>query len=121
VRAGAVPSEKAYVEALTAAGFVFSRQHARMRISLDGGPATPPAPPAGVTIRPVRPGDEAEMRRFLAVIEEAFRDTDHLAVSYPAWRRQVDAEHTKTWGSRPASASTWPTRPARSVSTWRSA
>jgi ribosomal protein S18 acetylase RimI-like enzyme len=97
VRAGAVPSEKAYVEALTDAGFVFSRQHARMRISLDGVPATPPPPPAGVTIRPVRPDDEAEMRRFHAVIEEAFRDTDHLAVGYPAWRRQVDAEPTKTW------------------------
>lgn len=97
VRAGAVPSEKAYAEALTDAGFVFSRQHARMRISLDGVSAVPPAPPAGVTIRPVRSEDEAEMRRFHAVIEEAFRDTDHLAVGYPAWRRQVDAEPAKTW------------------------
>jgi mycothiol synthase len=97
VRAGAVPTEKAYVAALTDAGFVFSRQHARMRMALDGVPATPPEPPAGVTIRPVRPDDEADMRRFHAVIEEAFRDTDHLSVDYPTWRRQVDREPTKTW------------------------
>jgi len=50
-----------------------------------------------VTIRAVRPGDEAEIRGFQAVIEEAFRDTDHLSVDYETWRRQVDAEPTKTW------------------------
>ena len=97
VRAGAVPVEKDYIELLADRGFVFNRQHCRMRRSLEGVSPTPPAPPAGVTIRPVRPGDEAEMRRFHAVIEAAFRDTDHLAVDYDAWRRQVDAEPTKTW------------------------
>jgi mycothiol synthase len=97
VGAGAVPTEKAYVEALTDAGFVFSRQHARMRISLDGVSSTPPEPPAGVTIRPVRPDDEAELRQFHAVIEEAFRDTDHRSVDYGTWRQQIDGESTKTW------------------------
>jgi mycothiol synthase len=97
VRAGAVPAEKDYIAALTDAGFVFIRQHARMRMSLDGVSPTPPQPPAGVTIRALRHDDEAEMRRFHAVIEEAFRDTDHLATGYDAWRRQVDAEPTKTW------------------------
>lgn len=97
VRAGAVPAEKAYIEALADAGFVFNRRHARMRISLDGVSPTPPEPPAGVTIRAVRPGDEAEMRRFHAVIQEAFRDTDHASVDYDTWRREVDAESTKTW------------------------
>jgi ribosomal protein S18 acetylase RimI-like enzyme len=97
VRAGAVPTEKAYIEALADAGFVFCRQHARMRMSLDGVSPTPPAPPAGVTVRALRPDDEAEMRRFHAVIQEAFRDTDHFAVDYDTWMRQVDAEPTQTW------------------------
>jgi mycothiol synthase len=97
VRAGAVPTEKDYIEALTDAGFVFSRQHARMRMPLDGVSPTAPAPPAGVTVRAVRPDDEAEVRRFHAVIQEAFRDTDHFAVDYDTWKRQVDAEPTKTW------------------------
>jgi mycothiol synthase len=68
-----------------------------MRMSLDGVAPTPPEPPAGVTIRELRHDDEAEMRRFHQVIEEAFRDTDHLAVDYDTWQRQVDAEPTKTW------------------------
>jgi ribosomal protein S18 acetylase RimI-like enzyme len=97
VRAGAVPTEKDYVAALVDFGFVFERQYCRMRISLDGIPPTPPAPPAGVTIRELRHDDDAEMRCFHAVIEDAFRDTDHLAVGYDAWRRQVDTEPTKTW------------------------
>jgi ribosomal protein S18 acetylase RimI-like enzyme len=97
VRAGAVPTEKAYVEALTDAGFVFSRQHARMRISLDGVSPIPPAPPAGVTVRAVRPDDEDDLRAFHAVIEEAFRDTDHLSVGYATWRTQIDGESSKTW------------------------
>lgn len=97
VRAGAIPNEKDYIEALADHGFVFNRQHARMRMSLDGVAPTPPEPPAGITIRALRHDDEAEMRAFHAVIEEAFRDTDHLAVSYEAWCRQVDAEPTKTW------------------------
>ncbi|MFI6075338.1 GNAT family N-acetyltransferase [Actinoplanes sp. NPDC051343] len=97
IRAGAVPIEKDYIELLTEAGFVFNRQHSRMRRSLDGVSPTPPAPPVGVTIRELRHDDEAEMRRFHEVIEDAFRDTDHLAVDYDVWRRQVEAEPTKTW------------------------
>jgi mycothiol synthase len=97
VRAGAIPTEKAYIDLLTEAGFAFSRRNSRMRMSLDAVSPTPPAAPDGVTIRELRHDDEAEMRRFHQVIEDAFRDTDHLAVDYAAWRRQVDAEPTKTW------------------------
>jgi mycothiol synthase len=97
VRAGAVPTEKDYVQALADFGFVFNRQHARMRMSLDGVSPVPPAPPAGVTIRELRHDDETDRRGFHAVIEEAFRDTDHPAVDYDVWRREVDAEPTKTW------------------------
>jgi mycothiol synthase len=89
VRAGAVPTETAYIAELTAAGFGFLKQHARMQIALDGVPAEPPAPPAGVTIRPVRPGDEADMRAFHAVIEQAFLDSDHRAAPYDGWREQA--------------------------------
>jgi mycothiol synthase len=92
VRAGAIPTEKSYVEALTEAGFVFVKQHARMQMSLADVPPIDPAPPAGVTVRPVHAGDEAEMRRFHAVIEQAFRDSDHHSIGYDDWRRQVDAE-----------------------------
>ena len=97
VRAGAIPTEARYIEALTDAGFTFLKQHARMRMSLAGVPATAPRPPAGVTIRPVRPGDEAEMRRFHEVIETSFRDSDHRSVGYDGWRQQLDAQPTKSW------------------------
>ncbi|MGX6602466.1 GNAT family N-acetyltransferase [Micromonosporaceae bacterium Da 78-11] len=92
VRAGAIPTEKPYVQALLDAGFVFVKQHARMQMSLAAVPHTDPEPPAGVLVRPVRAGDEAEMRRFHAVIEQAFRDSDHHSTGYDDWRRQVDAE-----------------------------
>jgi mycothiol synthase len=97
VRAGAVPTEKAYIEALADAGFVFCRQHARMRMSLDGVSPTPPAPPAGVTVRALRPDDEAEMRRFHEVIETSFRDSDHPSAGYDGWRQQIDGQPTKSW------------------------
>jgi mycothiol synthase len=94
VRAGAIPTETAWIETLTGAGFVFHKQHARMTMSLDGVAATPPATPPGVTVRPVRAGDDAEMRRFHAVIEEAFRDSDHRATDYRTWREVFEAEAT---------------------------
>ncbi len=92
VRAGAIPNETFWIEALTEAGFVFLKQHARMQISLAGVPVASPEPPAGMTIRPVRSDDEGEMRRFHAVTEEAFLDSDHPSAGYEAWRQQVDAE-----------------------------
>ncbi|WP_030441723.1 GNAT family N-acetyltransferase [Actinoplanes subtropicus] len=94
VRAGAIPTERPYIEALTEAGFVFYRQHARMRMPLDDVSPTPPEPPAGAVVRPVRGDDEDDLRAVHAVIEEAFRDTDHLAVDYETWRAQVAKEPT---------------------------
>lgn len=92
VRAGAIPTEKPWIDRLTDAGFTFLKQHARMTLPLDGVPPTPPEPPAGVTIRTVNPDDDAEMRRFHATIEEAFRDSDHRATSYETWREQLAGE-----------------------------
>jgi mycothiol synthase len=84
VRAGAVPTERPWIAALTEAGFAFLKRHARMTLSLKDAPTTAPEPAPGVTVRPVRP-DEAELRRFHATIEEAFRDSDHPATDYETW------------------------------------
>lgn len=97
VRAGAVPTETAYIEALTEAGFTFLKQHARMQMPLAGVSPEVPEPPAGVTVRPLRPDDEADMRAFHGVIEQAFRDTDHLSVDYPTWRAQLANESEIVW------------------------
>jgi mycothiol synthase len=88
VRAGAIPTELAYIDTLTAAGFTFLKQHARMRMSLRDVSPVAAEPPAGVTIRPARLDDDGEMRRFHAVIEEAFLDSDHPSMAYADWRRQ---------------------------------
>ena len=92
VRAGAIPTERAWIATLTEAGFAFLKQHARMTLSLKDVPATAPEPAPGVTVRPVRADDEAEMRRFHATIEEAFLDGDHHATDYPTWRARLAAE-----------------------------
>jgi mycothiol synthase len=91
VRAGAVPTEKPWIDTLTGAGFTFLKQHARMTLPLTGVGPTAPEPPAGVTVRPFRADDEGEMRRFHAIIEEAFADTDHSATGYQAWRDRLAA------------------------------
>jgi ribosomal protein S18 acetylase RimI-like enzyme len=92
VRAGAIPTETAWISALTDAGFTFLKQNARMQMSLEGVSPVAPAPPAGITVRPVRSDDDADMRRFHAVIEEAFQDSDHRATDHATWRARVDAE-----------------------------
>jgi ribosomal protein S18 acetylase RimI-like enzyme len=66
-------------------------------MSLDGVPVSAPEPPPGVTVRPVRADDEAELRRFHAVIEEAFQDSDHRATDYETWRSVVAAETTQAF------------------------
>ncbi|WP_305785043.1 GNAT family N-acetyltransferase [Symbioplanes lichenis] len=115
VRAGAVPTEQAWIATLTDAGFSFVKQHARMTVALDalpaavdgdqvagpaavdGGTVAGPAgfvSPGGVTVRPVLP---SELRRFHATIEEAFRDTDHHATDYETWLARVHAETSVSW------------------------
>jgi mycothiol synthase len=97
VRAGAIPTETAWIDALTDAGFVFIKQHARMRMSLDDVSSVPPPLPAGVTVRPLRAEDESDLRRFHAVIEEAFQDSDHRTTDFETWRARVDAESSVAW------------------------
>jgi ribosomal protein S18 acetylase RimI-like enzyme len=96
-RAAAIPSESGYIAALRAAGFEFVKRYARMRRPL-AGVSTPAPPPAGVTIRPVRPDDEAEMREFHRIFDTAFRDTpDYLPLPYDRWREQLAALPTIAW------------------------
>ena len=97
VRAGAIPTETPWIEVLTDAGFEFLKQHARMTMSLAGITPEPPAPPPGVTIRPLRAGDPAELREFHAVIEDAFRDSDHRATDFPTWLARVEAETSRSF------------------------
>ena len=97
VRAGAIPTEQPWIDTLTAAGFSFLKQHARMTMSLDGVSGIPPEPPTGITLRPVRSDDDAEMRRFHAIIEEAFHDSDHPVTDYPTWRARVAAESSTSF------------------------
>lgn len=97
VRAGAIPTELPWITALTDAGFTFCKQHARMTMTLDAAALVVPEPPPGVVVRPVRHEDEAELRRFHATIEAAFRDSDHPAADYPTWREQVAAESSVAW------------------------
>jgi mycothiol synthase len=97
VRAGAIPTEQPYIELLTEHGFAFHKLHARMRLPLDDVSPVLPEPPAGVTIRTVRPDDEDDMRAFHGVIEQAFLDSDHPSASYEDWRKQVGTPVFDEW------------------------
>ena len=97
VRAGAIPTEQPWISALTDAGFAFLKQHARMTMPLTAAQVTVPEPAPGVTVRPVRPDDEAELRRFHATIAAAFRDTDHPATDYETWWKRRAAESSISW------------------------
>lgn len=97
-RAGALPNEERYIGVLTAAGFTFVKRYARMRRALTPADASPPAPPAGVTIRLLRHDDDADRRRFHHILDTAFRDTpDYQPRSYDRWRELVDGQPTVAW------------------------
>nr|BFE63393.1 hypothetical protein GCM10020063_079190 [Dactylosporangium thailandense] len=92
VRAGVVPGETAYVEALTARGFAFRKRHARMTRALTGE-ERPPDPRFGVRV--VR---DAELPRFHEVLQTAFADTpDFVPTSYADWRAALAALPSVSW------------------------
>ncbi|MFB9235178.1 GNAT family N-acetyltransferase [Plantactinospora siamensis] len=98
VRAGAIPVERFWIDILTAAGFDFVKRNARMRRSLDGVPAEPPAAPAGVLIRGVDPADEGDLKLVHSILETAFRDApDHRPSTYQRWREELAALPSVTW------------------------
>jgi ribosomal protein S18 acetylase RimI-like enzyme len=98
VRAGAIPTEEPYIATLRAAGFAFVKRYARMQRSLEGVPATPPPTPAGISIRPLDPGDDADLRLFHGILDAAFRDTpDYQPRPYERWREWVDGQASVAW------------------------
>ncbi|MGN9911247.1 GNAT family N-acetyltransferase [Phytohabitans sp. LJ34] len=98
VRAGAIPTEKGYIATLRDAGFEFVKRYARMQRSLADVPATPPPTPDGVSIRPVDPGDDGDMRLFHRILDTAFRDTpDYRPRTYEQWREWVDGQPSVAW------------------------
>jgi ribosomal protein S18 acetylase RimI-like enzyme len=98
VRGGAIPTEERWIATLRAAGFRFVKRYARMRRSLVGVSATPPAPPHGVEIRLVDPSAGADLRTFHRIYDTAFRDTpDYQPASYEQWREQIAALPSVAW------------------------
>jgi mycothiol synthase len=98
VRAGALPSEKGYIATLRDAGFEFVKRYARMRRSLAEVSTTPPPTPDGVSIEPVDPSQDADMRVFHRILDTAFRDTpDYRPRAYEQWREWVDAQPSVAW------------------------
>ncbi|GHJ50305.1 hypothetical protein Cs7R123_76470 [Catellatospora sp. TT07R-123] len=92
VRSASIPSEREWIDSLTAAGFGFVKQYARMRIDLPA-PAADPVP--GVVVRPVA---EADLPEFFAVFDAAFRDTpDHQPGTYQRWHERYVDGHRVRW------------------------
>lgn len=97
VRAGVIASETHYIGLLRAAGFDFVKRYARMRGPLSGS-AQPPDLAEGVTIRPVDPTDDQEMRTFHRILNTAFMDTpDHQPFDYDNFRERLEALPAIAW------------------------
>ncbi|MEV1156439.1 GNAT family N-acetyltransferase [Micromonospora chokoriensis] len=89
VRCAVFAPERAWERDLTEAGFTVVKRYVRMSRPLADLPDEP-APPPGVTVRQVRPDDEADLREFHRIYDAAFADTpDHESVSYDRWRARI--------------------------------
>jgi ribosomal protein S18 acetylase RimI-like enzyme len=96
-RAGAIASEKHYIAVLGEAGFRFVKRYARMRRDLTGDESAPEAG-VGVTVRNVRPDDDADMRTFFDILKTAFEDIpDSVSGDYDDYRARVAALSTVSW------------------------
>ncbi|WP_422738274.1 GNAT family N-acetyltransferase [Micromonospora sp. WMMD729] len=88
VRCAVFAPERDWDRDLRAAGFTLAKRYVRMRCPLADLPAEPA--PVGVTVRPVRFDDEAELREFHRIHDIAFGDTpDHEPLSYDRWRARI--------------------------------
>ncbi|WP_229399809.1 GNAT family N-acetyltransferase [Micromonospora okii] len=90
VRCLVCPPEREWLAILTDRGFTHAKRYVRMRRPLADLPAEPPAPPAGVTIREVRAGDEADLRTFHRIYDAAFQSVpDYQPLPYERWRARL--------------------------------
>ncbi|MFG1897451.1 GNAT family N-acetyltransferase [Micromonospora zamorensis] len=89
VRCAVFAPERDWERSLREVGFTLVKRYVRMNGPLTGLPEQP-AGPSGVTVRQVRPDDEADLREFHRITETAFADTaDHEPVSYERWRARI--------------------------------
>ncbi|MFG1952752.1 GNAT family N-acetyltransferase [Micromonospora sp. NPDC048830] len=96
VRCGVYAPETRWAAELAEAGFARVKRYVRMSRSLADLPAEP-APPPGVTVRPLRADDEADLRLFHRIFDTAFRDTpDYEPLGFEAWRDLIPSSG-KVW------------------------
>ncbi|SCG75187.1 Ribosomal protein S18 acetylase RimI [Micromonospora echinaurantiaca] len=89
VRTSVFAPETRWAAELAEAGFRRAKRYVRMRRELADLPAEPPLPP-GVTVRPLRAGDEADLRLFHQIYDTAFRDTlDYEPAGFDRWREAL--------------------------------
>ncbi|RQX49512.1 GNAT family N-acetyltransferase, partial [Micromonospora chalcea] len=95
-RAGVYAPETRWAGELAEAGFTRIKRYIRMSRSLADLPAEP-APPPGVTVRPLRADDENDLRLFHRIYDTAFRDTpDHDPLDFEQWRDLLPS-YGKVW------------------------
>ncbi|MCG5444593.1 GNAT family N-acetyltransferase [Micromonospora sp. NIE79] len=89
VRCAVFAPERDWEHTLRGLGFALVKRYVRMSRQLDDLPDEP-AGPSAVTVRPVRPDDEADLVEFHRIYEAAFGDTpDHEPLSYERWRARI--------------------------------
>lgn len=95
-RTAAFAPETRWAEELVEAGFTRLKRYIRMARPLVDLPAEPPPPP-GVTVRPLRPDDESDLRGFHRIFDTAFRDTpDYEPLGFDQWRDLLPS-YGKVW------------------------
>ncbi|MEU3453858.1 GNAT family N-acetyltransferase [Micromonospora sp. NPDC006766] len=96
VRTAVFAPETRWAAELVEAGFTRVKRYIRMARSLADLPAEP-APPAGVAVRPLRAGDETDLRLFHRIFDTAFRDTpDYEPLGFAGWRERIPS-YGKVW------------------------